>query len=71
MRSHDLGEILILYDQENIQIVFCDPRTSGLFDSEKYQVCCVRGEWGKNFSDYDHLQTDPDFLMQTLREKIE
>lgn len=71
VRSHDPGEILIIYGQESIQVVFCDPRTSGLFDSEKYQVCGIRGEWGEKFSNYQHLHTDPDFLTQALREKIE
>lgn len=71
VRSHDPGEILIIYNQEGIQVVFCDSRTSALFDSEKYQVCDVRGEWGRIFSKYNDLQTDPDFLTQTLWKKIE
>jgi len=71
VRSHDPGEILIIWDKNSIQAVFCDPRTSSLFYANQYQVCDVRGEWGKQFSQYQHLKTDPDFLTQTLRDKIE
>jgi len=52
-------------------IIFCDARTSGLFDCNKFQIIDQRGEWKKVFGQYKTLKTDPDFLTQTLREKIE
>lgn len=32
VHTHDPGEILIVYDENMIQSVFCDARTSALFD---------------------------------------
>lgn len=46
-------------------------RTSALFDTEKYQICDQRGGWKNIFAKHPELDTDPDFLTQTLREKIE
>lgn len=71
VRSHDPGEILIIYDKNDKSTVLCDLRTSALFDTEKYQICDQRSEWGDIFARYAVLDTDPDFLTQTLREKIE
>lgn len=52
-------------------IIFCDARTSALFDGEKYEIIDDRKQWGEVFKKYPELKTDPDFLTQTLREKIE
>jgi len=71
VRSHDPGEILIIYDENNQSTILCDLRTSALFDRENYQICDQRSEWGDIFARYAVLDTDPDFLTQTLREKIE
>ncbi|MCB9806415.1 hypothetical protein H6768_00615 [Candidatus Peribacteria bacterium] len=71
VRPHDPGEILIISDIDAIRVVFCDLRTSALFDKKQYHVCDVRGKWDKVFATYTNLNTDPDFLTQTLREKIE
>lgn len=70
VRSHDPGEILIL-QKNNEGIIFCDARTSALFDREKYEIIDDRKKWGDTFKKYPELYTDPDFLTQTLREKIE
>lgn len=77
VHSHDPGEILLLLDKEEkiknkkCGFVFCDSRTSALFDAEKFEIIDQRGEWEKNMSKFRKLNTDPDFLTQTLREKIE
>lgn len=52
-------------------IVLCDARTSALFDSQKYEIIDDRKKWEEAFKKYPELSTDPDFLTQTLREKIE
>ncbi len=70
VRSHDPGEILIL-QTNNEGVIFCDARTSALFDSQKYQIIDDRKKWEEAFKKYPELDTDPDFLTQTLREKIE
>ncbi len=75
VRSHDPGEIMILQDaKDRVQekkIVFCDLRTSALFDPEKYETINDRKKWERAFKQYPEVVTDPDFLTQTLREKIE
>ncbi|MBP7773678.1 M24 family metallopeptidase [Candidatus Gracilibacteria bacterium] len=71
VRSHDPGEILIIYDENNQSTILCDLRTSALFGRENYQICDQRSEWGDIFARYAILDTDPDFLTQTLRKKIE
>lgn len=70
VHSHDPGEILIL-QTNNEGVIFCDARTSALFDSQKYQIIDDRKKWEEAFKKYPELDTDPDFLTQTLREKIE
>lgn len=52
-------------------IVLCDARTSALFDNQKYEIIGDRKKWEEAFKKYPELSTDPDFLTQTLREKIE
>lgn len=85
VRFHDPGEILLLLEKKEEKwanliasrkkkkegIIFCDPRTSELFDKEQYDIIDERKNWGKTFSKYTNLSTDPDFLTQSLREKIE
>ena len=56
---------------ERKSIVLCDPRTSGLFDPEKYTIVDQREQWKEILSTYKDLATDADFLTQSLREKIE
>lgn len=51
--------------------MFCDARTSALFDSHKYQIIDQRSLWKEKLSQYKNITTDPDFLTQTLREQIE
>lgn len=55
----------------NERIVFCDPRTSGLFDGTQFDIIGDRKDWETVLKKYPTLQTDPDFLTQTLREEIE
>jgi Xaa-Pro aminopeptidase len=77
IRPHDPGEILVLIDkrvkikEQRGGIIFCDTRTSALFDREKYEIIDDRKKWEESFKKYLKLNTDPDFLTQTLREKIE
>jgi Xaa-Pro aminopeptidase len=78
VRPHDPGEILLISQIQNTKgkiqnggIVFCDARTSALFDTRKYEIIDDRKKWGETFKIYPELDTDPDFLTQTLREKIE
>lgn len=74
IRPHDPGEILIIYsvsDSQHRNLIFCDARTSGCFDAEKYEIIADRKMWGEKMKTYAELSTDPDFLTQTLREKIE
>ncbi len=74
IRPHDPGEILIIYsvsDSQHRYLIFCDARTSGCFDAEKYEIIADRKMWGEKMKTYAELSTDPDFLTQTLREKIE
>lgn len=52
-------------------MVFCDARTSALFDSQKYEIIDDRASWKEKLSQFHTLATDPDFLTQTLREKVE
>ncbi len=52
-------------------IIFCDQRTSGLFDAKKYEIMDDRKLWGKTLSQFKTLSADPDFLAQSLRAKIE
>lgn len=52
-------------------IILCDPRTSGLFDSARFEIIDTREGWRQTLGKYKKLSTDPDFLTQTLREKIE
>lgn len=70
VHSHDPGEIMILLKKQG-WIIFCDPRTSGLFDAEKYEIIDDRKAWWKTLSQFKTLSTDPDFLTQSLRTKIE
>lgn len=70
VRSHDPGEIMILLKRRG-WIIFCDPRTSALFDAEKYEIIDDRKAWWKTFSQFKTLSTDPGFLTQSLRTKIE
>lgn len=56
---------------EKVGIIFCDARTSALFDGQKYQIIDDRKKWEEAFKQYPEVDTDPDFLTQTLREKIE
>ncbi len=78
VRSHDPGEILLIPSMQSSKFkvqsagtIFCDPRTSGLFDAQKYEIIDDRKLWGKTFSQFKTLSTDPDFLTQSLRAKIE
>lgn len=77
VRSHDPGEILIMLEKKEERkdkregFIFCDARTSALFDARKYEIIDDRKKWGETFKEYPELDTDPDFLTQTLREKIE
>lgn len=70
VRPHDPGEILIL-QKNNEGIIFCDARTSVLFDGQKYEIIDDRKKWEEAFQKYPEVDTDPDFLTQSLREKIE
>ena len=40
VRSHDVGEIMILLAAAK-PIIFCDMRTSGLFDPEHYRITVI------------------------------
>lgn len=86
VRPHDPGEILILlhildstsHSQARLAgmtdtkgIIFCDARTSAMFDGQKYQIIDDRKKWEEAFKKYPELDTDPDFLTRTLQEKIE
>lgn len=55
----------------NEGIVFCDARTSGLFDADRFEIISDREKWGEILRPYQTLQTDPDILTQTLRTQIE
>jgi Xaa-Pro aminopeptidase len=70
---HDPGEILIIpsVKEGKAGVVFCDMRTSGLFDARKYDIIDERKEWGDILQKYQKLHIDPDFLTETLRRKIE
>jgi len=46
-------------------------RTSGLFDTRKYDIIDDRKKWGDILQKYPRIQIDPDFLTETLRRKIE
>lgn len=46
-------------------------RTSGLFDGNCFTIIDDRKNWEKAFSKFKTLSTDPDFLTQSLRAKIE
>lgn len=70
VRPHDPWEILIL-QKENGGTIFCDARTSALFNGQNYQIIDDRKKWEEALKKYPELSTDPDFLTQTLREKIE
>lgn len=59
------------YTAQNEETIFCDPRTSGLFDSTRFTIVEDREEWGNIFRQYEILFTDPDYLTQTLRDMIE
>lgn len=69
IRPHDPGEIMILHGGEK-PLVLCDARTSGLFDSEKFQIV-VRENWKSIFEKYSSLETDPSHLTMTLKEQLE
>ena len=77
VRPHDSGELLILLEKKEERkdkregFIFCDARTSALFDREKYQIIDDRKKWEETFKKYPALDTDPDFLTRTLQEKIE
>lgn len=62
---------MIIYEENSTNTILCDLRTSALFDAEKFQICDQRDQWRDIFAHYPELHTDPDFLTQTLREKIE
>lgn len=70
VHSHDPGEIMILLKKRG-WIIFCDLRTSALFDAEKYEIIDDRKAWWKTLSQFQTLSTDPDYLTQSLRAKIE
>jgi len=70
VRPHDPGEMFIL-QKENEGVIFCDARTSALFNSQKYEIIDDRKKWEDAFKKYSEVYTDPDFLTRTLQEKIE
>jgi hypothetical protein len=51
VHSHDAGEILLFLEKKAKRkdkregIILCDPRTSGLFDAEKYDIIDDRKAW--------------------------
>jgi len=51
--------------------VFCDPRTSALFDTSSFEIIETREGWREALQKFETLDTDPDYLTQTLREQIE
>ncbi len=69
--THDSGEVMILSDDSHTGYVLCDPRTSGLFDASQWHIVDRREEWGDVLARYDFLETDPEYLTQTLRDVIE
>jgi|GEM_PF-1104768 len=78
VRPHDPGEILLVLPDKKEKrkkkkggIILCDPRTSAIFDATRFDIIDQRDEWKRVLSQYKTLHTDPDFLTQTLREKIE
>lgn len=44
VRAHDPGEIMVLLGGEK-PIVFCDARTSGLFDADRFVIMSSRYNW--------------------------
>ncbi len=77
MTIYEVGEILILLKKKEERInnkegiIFCDPRTSGLFDATQFEIIENREAWGSMLQAHETLTTDPDVLTQTLREFIE
>ncbi len=75
---HEIGEVMVLIqekkeEEENKKegIVLCDPRTSPLFDVNRFDIVENRLAWGETLRAYQKLETDPDMLTQTLREQLE
>jgi len=75
VRPHDPGEILIIRDTRSKKLrkdrVLCDPRTGDCFEKGKFEIIADRSQWKDVFAHEPILFTDPDFLTQSLREKIE
>ncbi len=61
---------MILYSSEK-SVIFCDPRTSGLFDVKKYTIVDRPEKWGEVLSQQKVLEIDPQYLTVSLKEKIE
>ncbi len=70
VRSHDVGEIMILLAAAK-PIIFCDMRTSGLFDPEHYRIIDDRGQWKDELKKYESIEVDPEYLTISLKEKLE
>lgn len=70
VRAHDPGEIMVLLGGEK-PIVFCDARTSGLFDADRFVIMSSRYNWWDILSTHSILETDPSCLTMALREKLE
>lgn len=48
VRPHDPGEILLLVfpdSEKRKNCIFCDPRTAGLFDTERFEIIAERKQW--------------------------
>lgn len=70
VHPHDPGEIMILLGAEK-SIVFCDARTSGLFDAGQFAIIDSREQWADTLRMYPLLETDPSCLTIALKEKLE
>ncbi len=75
---HEVGEVLVLTQEKKEKskdkkegIIFCDPRTSGLFDVNRFEIIENREKWRNVLGKYETLTTDPLCLTQELREKLE
>jgi Xaa-Pro aminopeptidase len=72
-----VGEVLVIIKKKEERksnkagIVLCDPRTSGLFDAARFEIIETREGWGETFKKYTELETDPEYLTQTLRQQLE
>ena len=52
-------------------IIFCDMRTSGLFDSEHYRIIDDRGTVERRTKRHESIEVDPEYLTISLKEKLE